>query len=252
MKFAGVIEYDGAKFHGFQKQAQDRTVAGELEKALAKVTGATVKIAGAGRTDSGVHARGQVISFSVETRLTPEALGQAVNAVLAKDILVRSLSAVPDEFDARRSAVRKEYCYRILTGRYVPVRLRQQVYHYREKLDLSLMRAGAMYLLGRRDFRSFAASGGKQQKKSTIREIYRLDITEEVPEGYPDLKMIKIRVEANGFLYKMVRSIAGTLIEVGRGRIDPDRIKAILEGRDRKLAGFSAPAKGLILEKVDY
>jgi tRNA pseudouridine38-40 synthase len=238
------VEYDGTAFFGFQVQAQGRTVAGELEAALSRLFEEPVKIAGAGRTDTGVHASGQVISW-ITTRSFPfERLGLALNANLPRDISVRDAWVVPDGFSARFSARERTYVYAILNRDDRSALLARRAYHvYRSELDLAAMRAGAVHLIGEHDFRSFC--GVLPESGVTRREVRSLDI-----ERRGDL--VRIEIRADGFLHRMVRTIVGTLVEIGIGRRAPETIAQVLAARDRNAAGLTAPAHGLYLAGVRY
>lgn len=239
-----VVAYEGTHYAGFQRQASGvKTIQGVLEEAIAKITGSMVNVTGAGRTDAGVHALGQVVHFHSETRLETSQLLKALNAVLPRDIVIREVSEVPDEFHARYSAVSKTYSYRIWNDPIRPVFHREWLYHYKYPLDLAAMREAADFLLGQHDFKSFQASGSGV--KTTVRTVHFCELTAEGPE-------IVLRINADGFLYHMVRNIVGTLILVGSGRLSPSGFKEVLAACDRIAAGPTAPAGGLCLEEVFY
>ena len=240
-----VIAYDGFAYHGWQRQAQGFiTVQQCVEEAAARVVGHPVAVKGAGRTDAGVHATGQVANFYTTRRSIPlRGLRRAINAKLPRDIAVRSASEVNLAFHASTWALGKTYRYRIHVAPDRPVLLAHQVYHYWRTLDAQAMRLAAARLLGRHDFRGLATSA--EVRLDTVRRLWRCDVSEEGPE-------IVITVEGDGFLYNMVRNIVGTLIEVGRGQWEPARIDRILATCDRRLAGPTAPPDGLYLVAVHY
>ncbi|NNG02462.1 MAG: tRNA pseudouridine(38-40) synthase TruA [Desulfobacteraceae bacterium] len=238
------IEYDGSAYHGWQVQRDDRTVQQTIESALFKITKHPVKLIGSGRTDAGVHARGQVANFKCESRLTPEIFQKALNSLLPEDMVIKNCAIVPDTFHSRYDVKRKCYGYYIHTGPLPPVIGRQYVWHVRRQLDMARMNKAADYLVGRYDFKSFEAAGSP--RSHTIRNIYAAEwsISSE--------NILKFHIEADGFLRFMVRNIVGTLVDVGSGRIDPSEMKTILQAADRSRAGATAPAHGLFLEQVRY
>jgi len=239
-----VIEYDGTDFSGWQVQPNARTVQGEIEKAIEAITGERRRIFGAGRTDAGAHAQGQAAHFSTKSRLEPEEWVGALNANLPPDVRILHAENIPLAFDARRSARGKWYRYEILNRPIRPAIERRHVWHIEAGLDMEAMREAAGYLLGEHDFASFRGKGCNA--KSTVRTIRRLDIRKT------DEEHIVIDMEATAFLKHMARNMVGTLVEVGRGRLQPSDMGGILESRDRKEAGPTAPARGLTLVKVYY
>jgi tRNA pseudouridine38-40 synthase len=245
-RFRITLEYDGTDFAGFQLQPDARTVQGELERAIREIAQEERRVIPAGRTDAGVHARGQVAHFDSETRLAPGELQRALNAVLPPDVAVLALAQVASDFDARRDALCKRYVYRIL-NRPEPSPLRARTHlHLRSVLDVEAMREGARSLLGKHDFSSFrGAPGGLSADENPERSIDRLTVEARGDE---------VLLEATGrsFLRYMVRNIAGTLIEVGQRRRAPREVGEILAARDRARAGPTAPAHGLSLEEVRY
>jgi tRNA pseudouridine38-40 synthase len=236
------LSYDGTNYHGFQVQQNAVTVQAQLEAALQAVFGQAVRVTAAGRTDTGVHALGQVVNFQVSTRIPPERLPYALNAHLPADIVVTKAELVPPDFHARYSAQSKVYRYTIDCAPFPRVLTRYYAYHLRYPLDIHLMQEAAAALVGKHDFRSFMASGSAV--KTTERHVLRLEITEQ--DQY-----VQITIEADGFLYNMVRIIVGTLIEVGRGKRSPD-LAAVIKARDRAAAGWTAPAHGLVMLEVKY
>lgn len=243
-KFRIVIEYDGADFAGWQIQPGRRTVQEEIEKAIEIITSSHSRVSGSGRTDAGVHARGQVAHFLSAARLGAEEWLRALNATLPEDIRIIDAAEVSPEFDARRSATGKWYRYEILTRQVASPIERRHVWHVPFKLDIKAMRKAAKAIKGERDFRSFRGSGCAS--KSTVRIIKRLDIK------YMDEDHLVFDIEATAFMRYMVRNIVGTLVEVGRGKISPDDVKHILAAQDRRRAGPTAPPQGLTLMEVYY
>ncbi|ADL06943.1 tRNA pseudouridine(38-40) synthase TruA [Thermosediminibacter oceani] len=238
-----LLEYDGTNYHGWQKQNNALSVQEVLEKAIYALTGERVSIIGAGRTDAGVHARGQVANFRTNTRIPVERLPYAINSKLPEDIAVKGAEAVPDDFHARYSAKAKVYTYSIYNAPFPSPLLRRYSYFFPLPLDVEAMRRAAKAFIGVHDFAAFRASGSSV--KTSVRNITRLDVKKCG-------KLLTIEVEADGFLYNMVRIIAGTLLEVGTGKKDPEEIPSIIESRDRERAGVTLPAHGLCLEKVIY
>lgn len=238
-----VLEYDGTAYHGFQYQLQRRTIQGELESALGRLTQEPARVIGAGRTDAGVHAAGQVVNFKTRSRLSAEELKRALNALLPPDIAVREASAVPEDFHARYSAKSRAYRYTILNRESRSALLHRWAYHVEAPLNVGAMDAACQKLVGRHDLACFG--GAQAPGKGTVRRVYRAGCRREGDKVLVDL-------EADAFLPHMVRNIVGTLIWVGRGKIDLARIEAILASRDRRQAGPAAPPQGLCLMKVSY
>lgn len=240
-----VIAYNGARYHGWQRQAAGiDTVQERIEEAALAVLRHRVVVFGAGRTDAGVHAEGQVANLYTTNHAVPlRGLRRAMNSRLPRDIAVRSAARVPDDFHASRSATGKTYRYRIHVSPARPVMHHEQVYHYWRPLDLEPMRDAAARLLGRHDFLGLATSA--EQRQDTVRTIHRCEVAETGPE-------IRVSVQGDGFLYNMVRNLVGTLIEIGRGRWGPEQVDRILTSRDRRDAGPTAPPEGLALVCVHY
>jgi tRNA pseudouridine38-40 synthase len=248
------LAYDGTDFSGWQAQPGRRTVQGELERAWWEITGETVRFNVAGRTDAGVHAAGQVASVETSTSIPPEALILALNARLPEDAAVRAIDAVPDGFHATRDAKGKLYRYSVYNDSRRPVVLRRYAWHIPTVLDVEAMHAGAQHLVGAHDFVSFQSIGS--ERESTIRTIFSAGVKrgragQEARDREEDA-LIHIEVRGDGFLYNMVRAIAGSLIEIGRGKRQPQWIDDVIESRDRCAAGQTAPAHGLTLVRVDY
>lgn len=237
------LEYDGARFVGWQVQPNGRSVQEELEKAVEKLCGEAVRVTGAGRTDAGVHARGQVASLRVLKDLPLSAWTAGLNALLPEDLACVRAEVVPEGFDARRWARGKRYIYYILQTAVRSPLQRGRAWEIRRALDVSAMTAAAPQLLGTHDFSALRAADCPA--RTTVREIRELRVAREGAR-------IEISVTATAFLKHMVRNIVGTLVEVGHGRRAPDSLAALLETRDRKLAGPTAPPHGLLLDEVYY
>lgn len=243
MNLAGLVEYDGSDFSGWARQPDTRTVEGELMKALETILRHPVKIAVAGRTDAGVHASGQIISFETDSELPPGDIAYKTTAVLPKDAALRKCVEVPDAFDARRSATSRSYEYRIVN---VPVRSplrRHRSAHIARNLDLDALEKCAKFILGVHDFRAFTPTKTRHSR-------FERNIMESRWEGSGD--MLVYRVTANSFLYGMVRTLVGTMIEVADGSRDFSAFEGLLSGGERKDAGVSASARGLTLIGVGY
>ncbi len=241
------IAYDGANYVGWQVQTNGVSVQAKLEAAWQKLTAERRRITSSGRTDSGVHAEGQVCSLRTESRLPLETLQRGLNAMLPEDIVVVLCQEMPREFHAIRDAIAKTYRYQIQTGPMCNVLQRHQWWYVPPNLNLADMQTAASYLVGKHDFAAFQTVGSK--RKSTVRTISRLTISEEY-ERFGSRFLIS--VTADGFLYNMVRCIAGSLAFVGKGREAPEWIRRALESKDRSNAGQNAPAHGLFLVNVEY
>jgi len=249
MNYKLLIQYDGTDFHGWQVQENARTIQGELERVLATLEGAPVKVAGSGRTDAGVHAEGQVANVKLSRTWEPEKLRSAINGNLWRDIRIMNIERADDDFHARFSAVGKTYVYRIVNAPVMSPFWRRTALHETRPLDLGRMRVAARFLLGEHDWTAFASALSESENK--VRNVTDTSI-DSIWDVRAHTNIIEFRVRANGFLRYMVRSLAGTLLEVGRGERDSDTILAALAGGDRNLAGVTAPACGLTLVKVDY
>jgi tRNA pseudouridine38-40 synthase len=242
-RFKATIEYDGTEFAGFQWQKERRTIQGTLEAAIEKRTGQAIRLTGAGRTDAGVHALGQVVSFGVETAIPLARMALALNSALPEDLVVRCVEEVGPEFNARFSASSRLYAYLILNRRMPSALWRRYSALCVEPLDVQAMQAGAEFLLGEQDFASL--TNELKPGETTMREVMRCQVGRF--RGF-----VLVRIEANAFLRGMVRATVGTLMEVGMGRRTPDDIRTLLEAKDRRLAGPSAPPQGLCLLRVRY
>jgi tRNA pseudouridine38-40 synthase len=236
------VEYDGTAFYGFQRQPMIRTVAGVLEEALATIVGERVAITGAGRTDSGVHATGQVISFRLPRRFPIDKMPLALNATLPRDLSVREATIVFDDFSARFSAISRTYVYAIYSARMRSALLTHYTWHVYTPLDIEAMQRAAQHIVGQHDLRSFCAM---PEKGGTLSDVASLRIDRRD-------KLLRIEITADRFLHHMVRAIVGTLVECGRGKRNPDSLPETLLARDRATAGPNAPAHGLYLAGVHY
>jgi tRNA pseudouridine38-40 synthase len=238
-----VVEYDGTDFCGFQFQPEMRTVAGELERALSRLFDRPVKVTAAGRTDAGVHALGQVISFVSHAGFPIEKLGIALNSALPDDLSARDAARVDDDFSARLSALERSYTYLVFNRREPSATMRRWSHFEHRRLDLEAMRAAASCFIGTHDFVSFC--GMLPERGGTIRTLHALEI-----ERSGDL--VRFTFRGKGFLHRMVRILTGTLLEIGSGRRAGDSAPAMLAARDRREAGLTAPPQGLFLVGVRY
>jgi tRNA pseudouridine38-40 synthase len=240
--FRAVVVYDGTNYHGFQVQAQVSTIQGELERVLAEVAGAQVRVTPAGRTDAGVHAWGQVVAFRAAWRHPWPALQRALNALLPADIAVRELALAEPDFHPRFSARSREYHYRILNQPWRSPLAIRYAYHVATPLDVAAMAAASNTLVGRHDFATF---GQAPQGDNTVRQVYKALWRSQGTE-------LVFEIEANAFLRRMVRSLVGTLLLVGRGKLDVTDFEEVLESGQRGRAGPPAPPQGLCLMQVNY
>lgn len=238
-----VLEYDGTNYYGWQFQPNVPTIQGEIQHALKKIFKQEITVISAGRTDRGVHAKGQVINFKIPRSFPPQQLLLALNSILPRDIRIRKVQEVSDKFHARYSACYKIYRYLIYNGTVLPPWLRNFSWWITSPLDCEKMRDATSYLVGKYDFSSFQNQGSPST--SPIRKVERIKITKK---GF----FINILIKADGFLYKMARNITGTLVEVGRNRLSPNDVGDILRARDRRKAGPTAPPQGLYLWRVGY
>lgn len=241
--FKAIIEYDGTDFAGFQWQHETRTIQGVIEAAIKLRTGQDIRVAGAGRTDAGVHGLGQVISFRADTRIPTERMAYALNSALPSDLTVRSVEAADEAFHARFSASSRIYLYLILNRRTPSALWRRYSAFQCHPLDANAMQDAARRMVGEQDFAGFANE--LKPGEPTIRDVMRCDVTKRSD-------FLLIRMEANAFLRGMVRNTVGTLLDIGAGKRPPEDINAILASRDRRMAGPSAPAQGLCLIRVRY
>lgn len=237
------ISYDGTRYYGWEHQPDRDTIQGKLESVLEIMCGEFIDVIGAGRTDAGVHARAMVANAVMDTEKTPEEIRDYMNRYLPEDIAVEEVREASDRFHARYKAVGKTYCYTCYDGPVKPVFNRKYVTKLTHAADVEKMKQAAAYLEGEHDFKSFC--GNSKMKKSTVRIVDSIEIKRS--RGY-----IYFTFHGTGFLQNMVRILVGTLLEVGYGEIPPERVKKILEAKDRKQAGPTAPPEGLCLVRVDY
>lgn len=252
------VAYDGTGYHGWQVQPNARTIEGELNRVLTQLTGEEIQVTGASRTDAGVHALGNVAVFDTASRIPAEKFSYALNQRLPEDIVVQSSVQVDDDFHPRHCDCQKTYEYDILNRTFPLPAYRNTAYFLYGDLDLDAMGRACRAFLGEHDFASFCAAGAQVQ--TTVRTIYSLEVLEQPLTGAgrgvqlqqsPE-RLLTIRVRGNGFLYNMVRIIAGTLVEVGRGHIRPEEVEGIIAACDRAKAGPTAPARGLRLIEIKY
>ncbi len=237
------VAYDGTSYSGWQIQPNATTVEGVLREHLKALFSQEIDVIGASRTDAGVHAMGNVAVFDIETRIPAEKIAYALNSRLPDDIRVQLSVQVPDNFHPRHTNCTKTYEYSIWNDTFENPKERLYSHFYYGKLDVDKMNEASKYFVGEHDFTSFCSAGSQVMDK--VRNIYSLKVNKTG-------RLIKIKVTGNGFLYNMVRIIAGTLIKVGQGLINPDDIPKIIEGMDRQLAGSTAPARGLTLVGIRY
>ena len=248
------LAYDGTEYVGWQRQAAGVSIQGCLEAALRTVEGAPVAVVGAGRTDAGVHALGQMAGVRLEAGIDPEALARAVNARLPADIRVVKSEAAADTFHARFDAVAKSYRYRLVHGPFMSPFLRRYAWHVRDRLDVEAMAEAGRLLVGENDFAAFQAAGSSV--RTTVRTVFGLKVRPASPASSgaeaagADMTLIEVR--GSGFLRHMVRTIVGTLVDVGRGRRGPEEVERALRAADRGAAGPTAPPRGLFLLGVEY
>jgi len=243
MRFKLVIEYDGTAYLGWQVQPNGPTIQAALEDAIRRMLGESVRVAAAGRTDAGVHAAGQVVSFTVQRTVSCDVLLGGLNALTPDDIGIRSAEVAADDFDPRRAARSRVYVYRIWNARWPSPFWRRYAWHVPRPLDCERMRSAAADLMGEHDFTSFQASGGEAEH--AVRRVLRSDIERDGP-------LISYTIEATAFVRHMVRNIVGTLVEVGTAQRSAAALPGLLAARDRTLAGPTVPAHGLCLTDVSY
>jgi len=242
--FRMTLQYEGTRYQGWQKQeSTDNTIQGKLESLLTKMVNEDVAVQGSGRTDAGVHAKGQIANFHCNTDMTESEIMEYINTYLPEDVAVVDLKEVPERFHARLNAKGKIYQYRVLNSNVPHIFDRRYVYQAVANYDVEAMKKAAKFLCGTHDFKAFTSA--KKGKKSTVRTIHEIKIEEVNDE-------IRFTFYGNGFLYHMVRILMGTLLEVGRGEKTPEMIPDIIEGKKREAAGELVPAKGLTLLEVLY
>lgn len=242
-KLKMTVAYDGTDFFGFQRQPHRRTVQGVLEEAISRINGKPIQVVGAGRTDAGVHALGQVCHFETALPMPPDRWVSVLNRVLPRDVAVRSVEEVPPPFHARKDARWKRYRYLIDTSPVPDVFTRRFRFHFPLSLDVEAMRRAAADLEGTHDFTSF--SSARSPVENRVRTIHLCRVEKEGP-------VVSMEVVGNGFLYNMVRIIAGTLLEVGRGKRSPESIPDVIRANNRAAAGKTLPPEGLMMVEVGY
>ena len=242
--FKMIVEYDGTAYCGWQRQENGLSIQQALEEAIELITGEKVSVIGSGRTDAGVHALNQVAHFKSNSTLPLDNIYRGLNSVLPDDIVIKEMKEVAEDFHALRDVKSKIYVYKICNQRLRPALGRNYFWHVRYPLNMEFMREATKYIIGTHDFSSFCAAN--TQVKDRVRTILDIDIRKN-EEG-----IIEVDVVAHGFLKYMVRNIVGTLVEIGRGKWEPEEMKRILESKDRKIAGATAPAYALFLKEVKY
>lgn len=238
-----IIKYLGKNYHGWQKQFGEKTIQGEIEKAAEKIFKQKIDLIGSGRTDAGVHALGQTANFKIKNNIPEEKVLYALNSNLPKDIRVVDSREVDMEFHSRYNAIGKTYQYNIYNSRIIDPFRKDTSYFIPYTLDIDKILRSKDYFIGEHDFQAFMATGSSVQ--STVRKIFKINMTSKD-------NLISFNITGNGFLYNMVRIIIGTLIDVGRGKIEENTIENIILSRNRKFAGHTAKAEGLFLKKVYY
>jgi tRNA pseudouridine38-40 synthase len=238
------IEYDGTNYLGWQVQPRGLTIQGMIEEKLSLLTGERIRLSGSGRTDSGAHALHQVASFRTKSRMGVDTMQKALNSLLPPDIAIKRVEEVAEDFHARKDAKSKVYEYRILNRDIRSAFDRRYAWYIPQKLDLRRMKEAAEVLIGEHDFSSFRSVG--TPTKTAIRKIVRA-VWKKDRQGF-----LRFEIEASGFLKQMVRAIVGTLVDVGKGKMDAEEFSKILESKDRKKAGPTAPSHGLFLKEVKY
>lgn len=249
MNFKLLIQYDGTDYHGWQIQENARSIQGELERVISLLENAPVKVVGSGRTDAGVHAEGQVANVNIVRGFTPERLQAAINGNLRRDIRVMKAEIVDDDFHSRFNAKNKTYIYRVMNTPVMSPFWRRFAHHDARPLDVERMNDAARFFLGEHDWTAFSAA--QIDGENRVRTITDISVVSHW-DARANAAMIEFRVSSNGFLRYMVRSIVGTLLEVGRGEKDFDTIQTAIVTGDRDLAGATAPPHGLTLHKVVY
>lgn len=245
MRYFMAFSYDGSKFNGYQKQPRVKTVQGEIERALQKISGTKIKIYASGRTDAGVHALNQKAHFDLEMNITPAKLKKALNSVLLDSIYIKDIEEVSELFHARFNVRAKEYIYKINMGEYNPIE-KDYVLQYNKRLDVVAIERALKYIEGTHDFKSFT-------KASDVREDYtRTIIQANLIRDLKNVNEITISFLGTGFMRYMIRNIVGTLLEIGEGKLKSEDIIAILEQKDRRKAGVTAKPEGLYLKNVFY
>ncbi|MCL2125326.1 MAG: tRNA pseudouridine(38-40) synthase TruA [Oscillospiraceae bacterium] len=243
MNIAAWLMFDGSRYHGWQVQQFDATVQGTLEAALSRLCGHPITAHGCGRTDAGVHAERYCFNFRTSSSIPPDRLPYAANSLLPPDIAIKKAIYAPEDFDANLSCLKKEYTYRIYNSRIRDPFYTGRAYFYPHRLDISSMRVAAAHFVGTHDFAAVRSVG--TETKTTIRTVHWLEIAEKEP-------FIEFKVCADGFLYNMARAIIGTLLYVSEGKIAPDDIPQLLDFKDRRQTGPTAPPDGLYMTRIWY
>ena len=239
-----ILSYDGTRFYGWEHQpTTDMTIQGKMESVLSLMVQSEVEVIGCGRTDAGVHAQNMVCNAHFDTQMNTDEIRDYLNRYLPDDICVKEVRIASDRFHSRYNAIGKTYCYTCYIGDVKPVFNRKYVYVLDQKPDIQEMKKAAEYLIGTHDFASFCSN--PRMKKSTVRKVDRIDIQKKGD-------LLTFTFHGSGFLQHMVRILTGTLLEVGFGKRTPESISDLIDAKDRKLAGFTAPAKGLCMMQVDY
>lgn len=249
MNFKLLIQYDGTDFRGWQVQPGERTVQGELQRVVSLIEDADVYVCGSGRTDSGVHAEGQVANIKLQKSFTPERLRGAINGNIWRDLRILQVEKVADDFHARFSAKGKTYVYRVINAPVISPFWSRYAHHEARPLNVNQMNEAAKYFLGEHDWTAFSAA--QSDSENRVRNVTNFNV-ETVWDTRAQSQIIEFRITGEGFLRYMVRSIVGTMLEVGRGEKDFDTIQTAIVSGDRNLAGATAPAHGLTLLKVFY
>ena len=249
MNYKLLLQYDGTDFHGWQVQADLRTVQGELTRVLSLLDGREVTVHGSGRTDAGVHAEGQVANVHLQREISPDKLRSAINGNLDADVRVVSVDSVPDDFHARYSAIGKTYCYRVVNSRVMSPFWRRYAIQEARELDVEAMRQCGKLFLGAHDWTAF--SSAQSDAESRVRTLTQLDVSQRRNDR-DHCDLIEFTISADGFLRYMVRSIVGTQLAVGRNEIDETIVRRAIVDGDRSLVGPTAPAHGLTLQQVKY
>ena len=243
MNYKLTIQYDGGRYKGWQRLTSENTVQGKIEQVLSEMLEKHIEINGCSRTDAGVHAYAQIANFKANEKLHPQEVKRYLNRYLPQDISVTDVEVVPDAFHARLHAKEKTYLYQVWNEAYGNPFLRRYSMHVMSKLNIDDMRKAAKHFIGTHDFTAF--SNAKSKSKTMNREIYSIDIIQ-------DGGLVSMRIRGDGFLHNMVRRIAGVLIDVGIGEINPDTVPEIIQSKQRSDVGVTAEACGLILEKIQY
>lgn len=239
-----ILSYDGTRFYGWEHQpTTDMTIQGKMESVLSLMVQTEVEVIGCGRTDAGVHAQNMICNAHLDTQLNTDEIRDYLNRYLPDDICVKEVRIASDRFHSRYNAIGKTYCYTCYIGDVKPIFNRKYVYVLDQKPDIQEMKKAAEYLIGTHDFASFCSN--PRMKKSTVRKVDRIEIQKKGD-------LLTFTFHGSGFLQHMVRILTGTLLEVGFGKRTPESISDLIDAKDRKLAGFTAPAKGLCMMQVDY